>query len=42
MKLLLDHNIARRLTRVLDSLYPFSQHVADLGMAAASDETIWK
>lgn len=42
MKLLFDHNLARRLVHLLDSVYPFSQHVADIGMADASDETIWK
>lgn len=41
MKLLIDQNISFRLSAALGSLYPGSQHVRDLGMDTASDDTVW-
>ena len=41
MKLLFDHNLARRLVVDLADSCANSQHVHILGMATASDEAIW-
>ena len=41
MKLLFDHNVSFRLVVALESSYPNSQHVSQLGMSAASDTTVW-
>jgi predicted nuclease of predicted toxin-antitoxin system len=41
VKLPLGQNISRRLTRSLNDQFPDSAHVADIGLAAASDRTIW-
>ena len=42
MKLLFDENISHRLVRMLQDLYPDSQHVREQGMEAASDDVIWQ
>lgn len=41
MKLLFDQNLSPRLVARLANLYPNSAHVADLGLATASDVTVW-
>lgn len=42
MKLLFDHNLSHRLLHALQSEYPDSQHVRNIGLAEASDEAIWR
>jgi predicted nuclease of predicted toxin-antitoxin system len=41
MRLLFDQNLSHRLVGRLTSLYPGSEHVRSLGLAAADDEAIW-
>lgn len=41
MKLLFDHNISYRLIAALRGLYPDSEHVSKIGLAAAEDDDIW-
>ena len=42
MKLLFDQNLSPRLVRALADLFPASQHVRELGLERADDETVWK
>lgn len=42
MKLLFDQNLSHRLLHVLQKEYLESQHVRNIGLAEASDETIWQ
>lgn len=42
MKLLFDQNLAPRLVRELETLYPNSAHVANLGLERSSDTTVWE
>lgn len=41
MRLLLDHNLSRRMTKALGALFPGTLHVSDVGLERASDETVW-
>jgi predicted nuclease of predicted toxin-antitoxin system len=41
VKLLLDENLSFRLVPLLDSAYPGTTHVRDVGLLGASDERIW-
>jgi predicted nuclease of predicted toxin-antitoxin system len=41
MKLLFDQNLSYRLVPALESLYPGSVHIRDVGLATADDETVW-
>jgi predicted nuclease of predicted toxin-antitoxin system len=41
VKLLLDENLAPRLTGVLSDLYPGSVHVHQCGLGSADDAAIW-
>lgn len=41
MKLLFDQNLSHRLVALLAAEFPGSQHVRDVGMAAASDPVVW-
>ena len=41
MKLLFDQNLSRRLVRLLETGFPGSRHVSDLGLETATDQTIW-
>ena len=41
MKLLFDQNLSRRLVSRLATEFPDSAHVADIGLAQATDEEIW-
>lgn len=42
MKLLFDENLSPRLVGQLSDVFPNSGHVADLGLATASDSEIWE
>ncbi|MBI3694926.1 MAG: DUF5615 family PIN-like protein [Acidobacteria bacterium] len=42
MKLLFDANLAPRLARDLEDLFPGSVHVEQAGLRAADDEPIWE
>lgn len=42
MKLLLDENLSRRLVPFLQTDYPGSNQVAQLGLEKASDREIWQ
>ena len=42
MKLLLDQNLSHRLVVDLQSDFPGSAHVRDLGLERADDQTIWE
>ncbi len=42
MKLLFDQNLSHRLVKLLDDLFPGSQHVRALGLAEADDLAIWE
>ena len=42
MKLLFDQNLSPRLVKDLDSEFPDSAHVRDLGMTRATDREIWE
>ena len=41
MKLLFDENVSPRLIAALSEEFPGSVHVRDIGLAQASDATIW-
>jgi len=41
MKLLFDQNLSYRSVPALESLYPGSVHIRDVGLAMADDETVW-
>lgn len=41
MKLLLDENLSHRLLAAIQSDFPDSAHVRDVGLAHADDATIW-
>ena len=41
MKLLFDENVSPRLVSALSHEFPGSVHVRDIGLARASDATIW-
>lgn len=41
MKLLFDQNLSPRLVEALQDLYPGSVHVREVGLANASDESVW-
>ncbi len=41
MKLLFDGNLSHHLVDALGELYPNSAHVRGVGLAQASDETVW-
>jgi predicted nuclease of predicted toxin-antitoxin system len=41
MKLLFDQNLSHRLVAQLATEFPGSQHVRDVGLAAASDPAVW-
>ena len=41
MKLLLDENLSRRLVPALESGFPGTQHVDDVGLHGALDAAIW-
>ncbi|HEY7158769.1 MAG TPA: DUF5615 family PIN-like protein [Gemmataceae bacterium] len=41
MKLLVDENLSPRLVHLLATEFPGSQHVRDVGLAAASDPVVW-
>jgi predicted nuclease of predicted toxin-antitoxin system len=41
MKLLFDQNLSHRLVGHLAAEFPGSQHVRDIGLAAASDSAVW-
>jgi len=42
MKLLIDHNLSPKLVKRLADVYPFSQHVSELGMSEAMDKEVWE
>jgi predicted nuclease of predicted toxin-antitoxin system len=41
LRLLLDHNLSRRLKRPLAVVYPGTAHVCDFGMERADDSAVW-
>lgn len=41
MKLLFDQNLPTRIVHSLSDIFPNSQHVKSLGMAATDDRAIW-
>lgn len=41
MKLLFDQNLSYRLVHALREEYPDSQHVREVGLGEADDETVW-
>ena len=41
MKLLFDENLSPKLPRLLDTLFPGSQHVRDCNLKGFPDENIW-
>lgn len=42
MKLLLDHNLSRRLVPVLQDAFPGTTCLATLGLEKAADDVVWK
>ena len=40
MKLLFDQNLSHRLSKLLEDIFPDSQHVRDRGLKETSDDTI--
>lgn len=42
MKLLYDQNLSRRLVQRLESEFPESRHVADVGLDTATDREVWE
>jgi predicted nuclease of predicted toxin-antitoxin system len=42
LKLLFDQNLAPRLVVALADLFPGSEHVRDVGLAAADDVALWE
>ncbi len=41
MKLLFDENLSPNLVHLLSHLFPKSQHVRNVGLAAADDDLVW-
>jgi predicted nuclease of predicted toxin-antitoxin system len=41
MKLLLDQNLSFRLIGIIETAFPNSKHVRDLGLTCASDAEVW-
>lgn len=41
MKLLLDQNLSYRLVKKLESVFPGTQHVGNLGLTNKTDRSIW-
>jgi predicted nuclease of predicted toxin-antitoxin system len=41
MKLLFDQNLSPKLVERLETLFPGSEHVDELGLGQASDEIVW-
>ena len=41
MKLLFDENLSPRLATRLADLFPASTHVRDIGLASATDPSVW-
>lgn len=41
MRRLFDENLSRRLVRLLDDLYPASEHVVTSGMESVDDLGVW-
>lgn len=42
MKLLFDQNLAPRLVARLADIFPASEHVRDVGLAAGDDQAVWE
>lgn len=42
MKLLFDQNLSPSLVALLADVFPESVHVRDIGLARASDESVWQ
>ncbi len=42
MKLLLDQNLSHHLIARLADAYPDAQHVRVVGLASATDDTVWR
>ena len=42
MKLLLDENLSPRLIRLLESDFPGSAHVREVGLRGADDRVVWE
>jgi predicted nuclease of predicted toxin-antitoxin system len=42
LKLLFDENLAARLVRQLEDLFPGSRHVQTVGLESTSDSAIWE
>lgn len=42
MKLLLDENLSPRLVRIVEDLFPGTQHVRDVGLKSAGDQVVWE
>jgi predicted nuclease of predicted toxin-antitoxin system len=42
MKFLWDHNLSPRLVKRLADVFPDGLHVGDVGLAAASDDAVWR
>lgn len=42
MKLLFDHNLSPKLVKLVQPLFPDSDHVFFLGLDQASDQDIWR
>jgi predicted nuclease of predicted toxin-antitoxin system len=42
VKLLLDQNISRLLTKTLQELFPNSAHVSEYSLEQANDQTVWE
>ena len=42
MKLLFDQNLAPKLVTRLADIFPVSEHVRDVGLAAADDLAVWQ
>ena len=41
MKLLFDQNLSHRLIRLLEDVFPDSQHVRNVGLKTADDPVVW-
>jgi len=42
LKLLLDENLAPRLSAALGDLYPGSSHLSECGLRGATDDAVWQ
>lgn len=42
MKLLLDENLSDRVLLRISDLYPYSEHVKNLGLTSTKDSIIWE